>query len=540
VPREPRRPASPREDAPWARGPEGVAKVVGDWLEKGQVRPCLALERLIPARSAEFEPLPEALHPALVDALAKRGIQQLYSHQNRALEAAFAGRDVVVATPTSSGKSLCFHLPILDAILRDPTASALYLYPTKALSRDQEHGLNGLIADVGVPLGSMVFDGDTPGDARKAARERARIVLTNPDMLHAGILPNHGKWQALFQSLRYVVLDELHTYRGVFGSHMAHVLGRLQRIARFHGSNPQFIAATATIGNPAEHAARLLGREPEQISLVDQSGAPSASRRVLLYNPPVIDETLQLRASALKHAVRLAGDLIEARVPSIVFGESRNSVEVMLKYLRERAGHVAGPEAIMAYRGGYLPETRRSIERGLRNGEILCVVATNALELGIDIGELDAVISVGYPGSIASLWQRFGRAGRRGGESIAAMVCSSRALDQFLAREPETLLKSGAEEARIDPSNPEILIQHLKCATFEAPFTISAAGNKPAAPEPAVGEGYLDLGAETTRDALNYLQDNGLVHARAAAISGPAKPIRRAMCRCAASAGTTS
>jgi DEAD/DEAH box helicase domain-containing protein len=502
------------DDAPWRRSPTGVEAVVDDWLKQGRVRPCLALERLIPAREAALEPVCEALHPALVGALRKRGVEQLYSHQNRALEAAFAGRDVVVATPTSSGKSLCFHLPVLDAIVRDPSSSALYLYPTKALSRDQEHGLHSLIADAGVAVGSMVFDGDTPGDARKAARERARILLTNPDMLHSGILPNHGKWQALFQSLRYVVLDELHSYRGVFGSHMAHVLGRLQRIARFHGSDPQFIAATATIGNPLEHAERLFGRGAERITLVDESGAPSASRRVLLYNPPVIDETLQLRASALKHAVRLAGDLIEARVPSIVFGESRNSVEVMLKYLRERAGHVAGPEAIMAYRGGYLPETRRGIERGLREGQILCVVATNALELGIDIGELDAVISVGYPGSIASLWQRFGRAGRRGGQSIALMVCSSRALDQFLAREPETLLSSGAEEARIDPQNPEIVIQHLKCATFEAPFTLNPPGDKPASIAPAEGEGYLDLGPQLTRDALCYLEDNGLVHER--------------------------
>ncbi len=488
--------------------------MAAEWLASGRVRPCLALEQLIPPRQAQSVPLPEALHPKLRAALAQRGIQELYSHQEQAIDAALGGQHVVIATPTSSGKSLCFHLPVLQAIAEQPDASALYLYPTKALSRDQEHSLQTLVAEAEMQVGAMVFDGDTRADARRAVRERSRIVLTNPDMLHAGILPNHSKWASLFEGLRYVVLDELHTYRGVFGSHMAHVLSRLQRIARFHGSDPQFICATATIGNPKEHAARLLGCDPERVTLVDRSGAPSSSRQVLLYNPPIVDEALQLRGSALKHAVSLTADLVRAKVPTIVFGESRNSVEIMLKYLRERCRDVAGPDAIMAYRGGYLPETRRAIEAGLRDGEILCVVATNALELGIDIGDLDAVVCVGYPGSVASTWQRFGRAGRRGSTSIALLVCTSRALDQFLAREPEYLLQAGAEEARIDPSNTEILIQHLKCATFEAPFELSPPGSRPASPEAAVGESYATLDAESTRDALEYLVDQGLVHAR--------------------------
>jgi DEAD/DEAH box helicase domain-containing protein len=474
----------------------------------------LALERLVPATVGRTVPIGERLHPRLSKALRQRGVGQLYSHQAEALEAAFAGRHVVVATPTSSGKSLCFHLPVLDAIARDSSKSALYLYPTKALSRDQEHNLTELIAESELGIGAMVFDGDTPGDARRAVRERARIVLTNPDMLHSGILPNHAKWASVFENLAYVVLDELHTYRGVFGSHMAHVLERLKRVAAFHGSHPQFICATATIGNPREHTARLIGVEPDAVTLIDRSGAPTSSRQVLLYNPPIIDETLHLRASALKHAVSLAADLIRARVPTIVFGESRNSVEVMLKYLRDRCSDVAGPEAIMAYRGGYLPETRRGIERGLREGEILCVVATSALELGIDIGDLDAVVCVGYPGSVASLWQRFGRAGRRGAKNIAVMVCSNRALDQFLARKPETLLRASAEEARIDPHNPEVLIQHLKCAAFEAPFALTAPGHRPAAPQAARGDGYARLSAEATRDALEYLASEGLVHER--------------------------
>ena len=311
------------------------------------------------------------------------------------------------------------------------------------------------------------------------------------------------------------MLDELHTYRGVFGSHMAHVITRLKRVAAFHGSKPRFICATATIGNPREHAARLLGVSAGDVELVNESGAPQPARQVFVYNPPIVNEELGLRGSSLKHAVGLAADLVRAKVPSIVFGPSRNSVEVMLKYLRARVGDVAGPNAIMAYRGGYLPETRRAVEQGLRDGEILCVVATNALELGIDIGDLAAVICVGYPGSVAGTWQRFGRAGRRGNTSIAVLVCGSTALDQYLANNPGYLLDSGAEEARIDPGNVEILIQHLKCATYEAPFELSAPGQRPADPEPADGESYGDLGAADTRNALEYLSGHGLVTASA-------------------------
>ena len=420
---------------------------------------------------------------------------------------------MVVATPTASGKSLCFHVPVIDALARDPSATALYLYPTKALSRDQEHGLLELTRDAGLALPGAVFDGDTPGDARRAARERSRMVLTNPDMLHAGILPSHARWASLFQGLRYVVLDELHTYRGVFGSHMAHVLGRLKRIAEFHGARPTFLAATATIGNPQDHAARLLGVPPSEVTLVDRSGAPAAAREVYVYNPPVVNEELGIRASSLKQAVSLAGDLVLARVPTIVFAPSRNSVEVMLKYLRAHVGDAVPPDAIMGYRGGYLPETRRKVEAGLRNGEILCVVATNALELGIDIGDLDAVVCAGYPGSVAGTWQRFGRAGRRGSRSVAVLVCSSNPLDQYLAREPAVLLDGSAEEARIDPSNVEIVIQHLKCAAFEAPFSVVPAGPSPSGADPASGERFLGLDQAGTREALDYLAKHGLVHA---------------------------
>ena len=498
-------------DAPWTRR-RGIDAVLSDWQAGGAVQRCFAAERSFPSQEATFAALP-ALAEGLDRALAKRGIGSLYSHQREAIDAAKRGEHVVVATPTASGKSLCFHLPVLDALASDPAATALYLYPTKALSRDQEHGLLELVHDAGLATPAAVFDGDTPADARKGARERARVVLSNPDMLHAGILPSHARWARLFQGLRFVVLDELHTYRGVFGSHMAHVIARLRRIARFHGSEPVFLCATATIGNPREHAARLLGVSPESVALVDRSGAPRAGREVYVVNPPIVNEELGIRASTLKQTVALAADLVAARVPTIVFGPSRNSVEVMLKYLRARVGDAVPPDAIMGYRGGYLPETRRRVEEGLRSGEILCVVATNALELGIDIGDLDAVVCAGYPGSVAGTWQRFGRAGRRGARSVAVLVCSSDPLDQYLAREPGFLFEAHAEEARIDPSNVEILIQHLKCAAFEAPFELTTAGPRAASPVPAEGESYLGLDAAATRDALEYLAGHGLVHA---------------------------
>ena len=439
-------------DPPWARA-TGVAAVVQQWLEAGSVRPCLTADHLIEPTPPSLAPIPAGLAPGLRQALARRGIGELYSHQVRAIEAATAGRHTVIATPTASGKSLCFHLPVLQALADDPASSALFVYPTKALSRDQEHGLHELAADAGMQIPATVYDGDTPGDARRAARERSRILLTNPDMLHAGILPNHAKWVSTFQSLRYVVLDELHTYRGVFGSHLAHVMARLRRVARFHGAEPTFIGATATIGNPREHAAGIFGVTPSEVELVDESGAPRAERQLFVYNPPVVNAELGIRGSSLKAAVRLAGDLIEAKVPTIVFGPSRNSVEVMLKYLRDRCGTVAGPDAIMGYRGGYLPDQRRGIERGLREGAILGVVATNALELGIDIGDLDAVVCTGYPGRSpepGSASAAPDAAGRR------AWRCSSAPATPSTSMSPRTRTSSSAAEPRRPASIPEM------------------------------------------------------------------------------------
>jgi DEAD/DEAH box helicase domain-containing protein len=498
-------------DLPFAKA-RGLPTVLANWKHQGAIEPLLTLDRTLVGRDADWAEIPGRLPECLVQALAKREIDALYTHQADAIRSALTDRHTVIATPTSSGKSLCFHLPVLTRLLEDPSATALYLYPTKALSRDQEHSLHSLVADAGLSVAATVFDGDTPADARKVARDRARIVLSNPDMLHAGILPNHARWAQLFQGLRYVVLDELHTYRGVFGSHMAHVIARLRRVAAFHGSHPVFICATATIGNPREHAARLLGLAPEDIHLVDKSGAPYSPRRLLVVNPPIVNAELGIRRSSLKQAVAVTADLIRARVPTILFGPSRNSVETMLKYLRQQAGDVAGADAIMGYRGGYLPATRRKIEQDLREGKLLAVVATNALELGIDIGDLDAVVLAGYPGSVAATWQRFGRAGRRGNDSLLVLVCSSEGLDQYIARDPEYLLTTRSEEARIDPSNIEILVQHLKCAAFESPFTVSPAGDKPAHPDAAEGEAYAGLDPTSTRDALEYLAGHGLIH----------------------------
>lgn len=483
---------------PWSL-PTGVDTVVARWIDDPRRAACFTADRELPPQQARYAPFPDDLHPQLTAALRKGGIEELYAHQREAIERARSGAHVVIATPTASGKSLCFHLPVFDAVARDPGATALYLYPTKALSRDQEQSVLELVTAAGLPIAATVYDGDTPGDARRAARQRAQLIMTNPDMLHAGILPQHAGWARVMQNLRYVVVDELHTYRGVFGSHVAHVLQRLRRVAQFHGADPTFICATATIGNPVEHASRILGVTPEQIALITKSTAPRGRRRVFVYAPPVVNAELGIRASYLKSAVRLSADLLKARVPTILFGQSRNAVEIMLKYLRDRfASEPAVCDAIVAYRGGYLPEQRRRVERGLRQGDILCVVATSALELGIDIGDLEAVVCAGYPGSLAETWQRFGRAGRRSSGSLAVLVASSAPIDQYVASHPELLLDGSVEQARIDPSNTEILVQHLKCAAFELPFR--------------AGEDFGTLQEGETEAALDFLAGHGVVH----------------------------
>ena len=486
---------SQERPAPWQK-PHGLPAVLDAWRSEPRLRDQLVFDRTLPSAPGVTQPFPEGLASVLQQALMRRGIDRLYAHQAHAFELAAAGADFVIATPTASGKSLCYNLPVLQRLASDPNARALYMFPTKALARDQEESLHRFLRDADLPYAAVTYDGDTPGDARRAARERSRVLITNPDMLHTGILPHHTQWARFFAQLTHVVIDELHVYRGVFGSHFANVLRRLLRVARFHGSKPQVIFASATIGNAQEHASRMLGRPVE---LLAENGAPQGPRHVLIYNPPVVNKELGIRESYIKAAVRLTLDLVRAKVPTLVFGQSRNNVEVMLKYLRDRlAAEHLDPESIHSYRGGYLPQMRRRIEAGLREGSVRCVVATNALELGIDIGALDAVVCTGYPGSIAGLWQRFGRGGRRGADSLALMVASSAPLDQYFALQPEQLVGAPIEQARIDPNNIEVLVQHLKCAAFELPFHS--------------GEGFGDLPAPDIADALNFLVDHKVVH----------------------------
>ena len=427
----------------------------------------------IPAREAQWAPMPARVRPELVAAYRAKGIERLYTHQAAAAERVRAGRNVVVVTPTASGKTLCYNLPVLNAVLENPDTRALYLFPTKALAQDQLAELHDLGQRLSDTFGVFTYDGDTPADARKAIREKGHIVLTNPDMLHTGILPHHTRWTRLLENLRYVVLDELHTYRGVFGSHLCNVLRRLRRIARFYGSELQFICCSATIANPGELAARLLEAD---VDVLDSSGAPAAEKFFVFYNPPVVNRYLGIRRSYINETSRVAQEFLKRNLQTIVFANSRLHTEVLLTYLKQANPQPPGqPEAIRGYRGGYLPGERREIERGLREGQVRGVVSTNALELGIDIGSLDAVVMAGYPGTIASTWQRAGRAGRRSGSSCAVLVASSAPLDQFIVKHPDYFFGRSPEHAFVQPDNLEILVNHLKCAAFELPL---AAGEK--------------------------------------------------------------
>jgi DEAD/DEAH box helicase domain-containing protein len=426
--------------------------------------------RKIPAREAEFRPMPGWVRSELSEAYRAKGIKELYSHQAATAELVQSGRNVVVVTPTASGKTLCYNLPVLNAVLENPDTRALYLFPTKALAQDQLAELHDLAKRLDDSFGVFTYDGDTPNDARKAIRERGHIVLTNPDMLHTGILPHHTKWMRLFENLRYIVLDELHTYRGVFGSHLANVLRRLRRVARFYGSTPQFICCSATIANPGELASQLIESE---VDVVEENGAPAGEKLFVFYNPPMVNRNLGIRRSYINEATRVAKELLARKLQTIVFANSRLHTEVLLTYLQQANPPKPGQaEPVRGYRGGYLPGERREIERGLREGRIRGVVTTNALELGIDIGSLDACVMAGYAGSIASTWQRAGRAGRRSGTSCAVFVASSAPLDQFIVQHPEYFFGASPEHAHIQPDNLEILVNHLKCAAFELPLSL--------------------------------------------------------------------
>jgi len=428
----------------------------------------LTAVRYFPAREAQWAEFPPWVRTNLVAAYGAKGIRQLYTHQAIAAEAVHVRKNVVVVTPTASGKTLCYNLPILNSILANPDTRVLYLFPTKALAQDQLAELYDLNQRLDNLFGVFTYDGDTPADARRAIREKGHVVLTNPDMLHTGILPHHTRWTRLFENLRYIVIDELHTYRGVFGSHLCNVLRRLRRIASFYGSDPQFICCSATIANPGDLAARLLEKE---VDVLDVNGAPAGEKTFVFYNPPVVNRALGIRRSYINETSRVAQEFLKRDLQTMVFANSRLQTEILLTYLQQANPHPPGKqEAIRGYRGGYLPNERREIERGLRDGQIRGVVTTSALELGIDVGSLDAVVMAGYPGSIAGTWQRAGRAGRRSGSSCAVMIASSSPLDQFIVRHPDYFFGNTPEHAFIQPDNLEILINHLKCAAFELPL----------------------------------------------------------------------
>jgi len=445
-----------------------VHDVLDAFAARDQNGEILTAVRHFPAREAQWANFPEWVKAELVSAYSAKGVSQLYTHQAAAAEAVHAEKNVVIVTPTSSGKTLCYNLPVLNAVLEDSDTRALYLFPTKALAQDQLAELYDLNQRLDNCFGVFTYDGDTPADARKAIRQKGHVVLTNPDMLHTGILPHHTRWTRLFENLRYIILDELHTYRGVFGSHLCNVLRRLRRIARFYERKPQFICCSATIANPGELASRLLETEVE---VLDSNGAPAAEKTFVFYNPPVVNRALGIRRSYINESARVAQEFLRRDLQTIVFSNSRLNTEILLTYLQQVDPKLPGkPEKIRGYRGGYLPNERREIERGLREGRIRGVVSTSALELGIDVGSLDSVVMAGYPGTIAATWQRAGRSGRRRGNSCAVLVASSAPLDQFMVRHPDYFFGRTPEHAFIQPDNLEILINHVKCAAFELPI----------------------------------------------------------------------
>lgn len=421
----------------------------------------------IEPQEAKAKSIPESVDSRIRSALAKRGIEQLYTHQYTAYETIRKGENIVAVTPTASGKTLCYNLPVLQAIAEDDSSRALYLFPTKALAQDQKSELNEIISEMGIDIKSFTYDGDTAPAIRTIVRNVGHIVITNPDMLHSAILPHHTKWVSLFSNLKYIVIDELHTYRGVFGSHVANVIRRLKRICKFYGSNPLFICTSATIANPKELAEQLTG---SHMRLIDDNGAPRGRKHFVFYNPPIANKPLNIRKSATVEVNHLARDFLTNKIQTIIFARSRVRVEIILSHIQELVKNKIGTKSIRGYRGGYLPNQRREIEKGLRNGEILGVVSTNALELGVDIGQLQVCIMTGYPGSVASTWQQAGRAGRRHGEALILMVASNTPIDQYIVQNPEYFFDRSPESARINPENLLILVDHVRCAAYELPF----------------------------------------------------------------------
>jgi DEAD/DEAH box helicase domain-containing protein len=449
--------------------------------------------QFIQARPASYAEYPNSVPSILLEALQKRSIHLPYIHQASAWKKLSEGSNVVVITPTASGKTLCYNVPVVQSILADSNSRALYLFPTKALSQDQLAELQNLLNHAAPEAKAFTFDGDTPADARQAIRAQGHVVITNPDMLHSGILPHHVKWQKLFENLRYVVLDELHSYRGVFGSHVSNVMRRLKRICRFYGTNPQFICCSATIANPKEHAQQILEMPFE---LISENGAPVGEKHFILFNPPVVNPALGIRRSYVKESQAVANFLLSSGLHTILFAPSRLIMEILLTYLQQEQGkELLREREIRGYRGGYLPSVRREIEAGLRSGEIKGVVCTNALELGIDIGSLDASVLAGYPGTISSSWQQAGRSGRRDKPSMTVLVASSSPVDQFLVHNPDYFFGASPEYARINSDNLHILVDHIKCSAFELPF-----------------QSNEEFGKENLTEILIFLREEGFLH----------------------------
>lgn len=479
-----------------------LASLLDFWKRDPETAPNLVAWQTLPPRPAQTHPFPDDLPAPVRQTLIAAGIHTLYSHQLEAWTHARAGENVILSTGTASGKTLSYNLPVFASLIHAPNARALYLFPTKALAQDQFSNLQSLVTNL-PSLTPAIYDGDTPQSARSAIRKNARIVLSNPDMLHTGILPHHTNWLDFISSLRFVVIDETHTYRGVFGSHVANVIRRLKRVAAFYGAKPQFILASATIGNPRELAERII---EEPVHLIDNDGSARGPRHFIIYNPPITDPSLGLRKSSLLEGVRLSQDLLNQNVQSVVFARSRRSVEIILRYLQENQSLTTDyelpitdiPSPIRGYRSGYLPTQRREIEKGLREGTVKTVVATNALELGIDIGGLGAAILVGYPGTVASARQQAGRAGRGLESAAAVMVASASPLDQFLAHHPEYFFERSPEQALVNPDHLLILLEHLRCAMFELPFQ--------------KGEGFGSLSGEIVDEYLQFLLSNSEAH----------------------------
>ena len=472
---------------------ENLIKSLEELKKIGIINDSITAIKHIPARQGRYMAYPSDVHPALIKALQEKGFSRLYTHQNLSWQLIKEGKNIVIVTPTASGKTLCYNLPVLDSILKNPSARAIYMFPTKALSQDQRAELDETIKLLPEEIRIYTYDGDTPQDARKAIRARGHIILTNPDMLHAGILPHHTKWIKLFENLQYVVIDELHNYRGIFGSHLANILRRLKRIANFYGASPQFILSTATISNPLEMAEKIT---EEPVSLVDENGAPQGEKYFVFYNPPVVNKFLGIRRSYVNESRRVASIFLKNGLQTIVFAQSRLITEVLVTYLKEDIEKTIQQKGLIrGYRGGYLPLKRREIEKKLREGKIRGVVSTNALELGIDIGSLDVAVLAGYPGTITSTWQMAGRAGRKSGKSAAVLVGTSSPLGQFIINNPDYFFSKNPENALINPDNLSILVSHIECAAFELPFV---EGEK--------------FGSQEIGEILKFLVDEKLVH----------------------------